>query len=32
MNPDPCGTCLRWPECMSVDRGTCPLCQQQEED
>ena len=22
--PDPCDTCLRWPECHAVDAETCP--------
>ena len=22
--PDPCDTCLRWPECVAVDADFCP--------
>ena len=25
MTTDPCDTCLRWSECNSVDRDTCPV-------
>jgi len=23
---DPCADCLRWSECIGVDRANCPLC------
>jgi hypothetical protein len=29
---DPCGTCLRWPECNGADWGHCPFRKEEEEN